>query len=63
MATFAFTHFAWLPRIMRRRLAAEWRSDPVRAAAEQRTRRRQARLGFALGTLFGGGAVLASWCF
>jgi RNA polymerase sigma factor (sigma-70 family) len=63
MSCIAVAHFIWLPRITRRRHEAELREDPVGAAAQHRRRRLQARIGFAVGTLLGGGTVLASWFF
>jgi len=61
LAGFGGAHFVWLPRITRRRYEAELREDPERAAREHRKRRRQAVLGFALGTLLGGLTILAAW--
>lgn len=54
-------HFVWLPRVVRRRLEAELEEDPVGASAEHRKRRRLAILGFAIGLLLGGGAILVVW--
>jgi len=52
----------WLPRILRRRFAAEMREDPVRALARRRRERRGARLGWALGLTFGViGLALGMW--
>lgn len=63
MLAFWVAHFVWLPRITRRRYEAEFAEDPVGAAAAHRRRRLQARLGFGIGALLGGAAVLASWFF
>lgn len=63
MGVFWVAHFVLLPRVTRRRWAAEREEDPVGAAAVQARRRRHARLGFLLGLLFGGGTVAASWFF
>ncbi len=63
MVAFFVTHFVWLPRIVSRRQASEVSEDPVGAAAMHRTRRRHAVIGFAVGTLLGGAAVLASWFY
>jgi RNA polymerase sigma factor (sigma-70 family) len=63
MGTFGVVHFVWLPRIVRRRLEAELREDPVGAALEHARRRKQAILGFTLGTVLGGAPVVASWFF
>lgn len=63
ISVFGLVHFAWLPRVTRRRYAAELEEDPQWAREEHRRRRRHARLGYGLGLLFGGGTVLASWFF
>lgn len=61
MVGFFVAHFIWLPRITRRRHEAELEEDPVAAAAVHRRRRLQARLGFTIGLLLGGGAIVAAW--
>ena len=50
--------FLWLPRIIRRRLAAELREDPERAARRHRRDRQLSWLGAILGLLFGGGGLI-----
>ena len=51
----------WLPRIIRRRLAAELEEDPVEATRRHRRDRWLSVMGALLGLLFGGGAAL--WSF
>lgn len=63
MAVFLVAHFVWLPRVMARRWAAELEEEGAAAAARHRLFRMRARLGFGLGTLLGGSAVIASWFF
>ena len=63
MGVFYVIHFHWLPRITARRHAAEIEEDPVGAAKQHAQNRRLAVLGCALGTLFGGAAIVASWFF
>jgi RNA polymerase sigma factor (sigma-70 family) len=55
-------HFVWLPRILRRRFAAEMRDNPVRALARRQRERRGAAIGWTLG--LGGawvGLILKLW--
>ena len=61
MTCFFVGHFVWLPRITRRRFAAELDEDPVAAAAAHGRQRFQARMGFAIGTVLGGGTIVAAW--
>jgi RNA polymerase sigma factor (sigma-70 family) len=63
IGAFYVIHFHWLIRVTARRHAAELVEDPVAAAREHASRKRMSRLGFGLGTLFGGTAVVASWFF
>jgi RNA polymerase sigma factor (sigma-70 family) len=61
MACFFVAHFLWLPRITSRRRAAELEEDPAGATALHRRQRLHARLGFAVGSLLGGAAILLAW--
>lgn len=61
MLTFGLCHFAWLPRITRRRYQAELREDPEWAVLEHRARRRKAVLGFTIGALTGSAPIVAAW--
>ncbi len=61
MAAIGTVHFLWLPRVTRRRMEAEMREDPVRAAREHRVRRRQAVWGFVAGAVLGGAPIVALW--
>ena len=60
MAVFWVLHFWWLPRVTRRRRAAELSENPGMAAIHARERR-HARLGFALGTILGGAPLVVAW--
>ena len=60
---FVWSHLVWLPRITRRRYAAELREDPVGAATEQGKRHFRSLWECALGVTLGGMAVAAAWFF
>ena len=60
-AGFAVTHLVLLPRITARRKALERAEDPVAFAERERVERRHRILGFGLGLLFGGAAIVAAW--
>jgi RNA polymerase sigma factor (sigma-70 family) len=53
IATLAVLQHVWLPRIVARRHAAEWREDPARAERRRRAERRAAVIGWTLGLTFG----------
>lgn len=55
----ALLQLLWLPKIVRRRLEAERREDPLRYAAEKRRQRWYAILGWSLGLLGGTAGLLA----
>ena len=61
VVVFVGSHLVWLPRITRRRYAAELREDPVGAAREHDTQRRKAVRSCIVGVSLGGMAVAASW--
>ncbi|HTE47813.1 MAG TPA: sigma-70 family RNA polymerase sigma factor [Gemmatimonadaceae bacterium] len=58
---FVWCHLVWLPRITRRRYAAELRENPTEAAAAHGARRRQSVLGCLVGLTIGGMTVAAMW--
>jgi hypothetical protein len=51
--TLAMLQHVWLPRIVRRRMEAEMRSDPAKAIERRRRERRQAILGWTIGLVAG----------
>ena len=58
----AWLQHVWLHRVISRRLEAEMREDPVRAAAQRRRERRGAIIGWSLGLTFGTlGLVAGLW--
>jgi RNA polymerase sigma factor (sigma-70 family) len=63
MVAFWVVHFRWLPAITARRKAAERMENPHTFHVREQVERRNAVLGFTLGSMLGGGAILASWFF
>ncbi len=62
IATLAVLQHIWLPRIVRRRMAAEMRADPQQAVVRRRRERRHAMLGWSLGIIFGSlGLAIGLW--
>lgn len=61
IAACGWVHFLWLPRVTRRRHAAELAADPERFAIEQRGRHRRALFGFWAGAFFGSLPIIALW--
>jgi RNA polymerase sigma factor (sigma-70 family) len=58
----AWMQHVWLPGIIRRRLDAEMREDPVRATARRRRERRNAIIGWSLGLTCGTlGLIAGMW--
>ncbi|MEO8623945.1 MAG: RNA polymerase sigma factor [bacterium] len=60
MTAFVVMHFVWLPRIVRRRIAAELEEDPS-AWRVHRKQRRFAVLGCAIGLVVGGAPLVWAW--
>jgi RNA polymerase sigma factor (sigma-70 family) len=58
---FAFCHFAWLPRIVSRRMEAELRADPEGAAKRHAHARKMGLLGFAAGLFLGSAPIVLMW--
>jgi len=53
IATIAVLQHVWLPRIVRRRMEAEMRADPLRARERRQRERRQAIVGWTIGIVTG----------
>ena len=60
IATLFAIHEIWLPRILRRRYDAEMRADPARALRARRRERIGKAIGWTMGLLAGGAALLFS---
>ena len=58
IAAMMLLYFGWLPRVLARRLAAEMREDPERAARRRAQERRMQWLGWGLGLLSGTAGLL-----
>ncbi|HLJ48020.1 MAG TPA: sigma-70 family RNA polymerase sigma factor [Bryobacteraceae bacterium] len=62
VATLALLQHVWLPSIVRRRMEAEMRRNPIEAAARRRREKRQAILGWTIGLVTGSvGLALGLW--